>query len=89
MFYHKSLGETTSEFANRVSQLHNGAKTCACGKLDPMARGITRVLVGKKTKEMEKHLNSNKTYEFYIVPGISTDSDDIMGLIDIQSKNMI
>jgi len=88
MFYHKSVGETTSEFANRVSQLHNGAKTCACGKLDPMARGITRVLVGDKTKEMEKHLNSNKTYEFYIVPGISTDSDDIMGLIDNVSENI-
>ena len=82
MFYHKRVGETTSEFAKRISELHGGLKTCACGKLDPMARGMTRVLVGKETKQMDQHLQSDKIYEFYIVPGISTDSDDIMGLID-------
>ena len=88
MFYTKNTGETTSEFANRISQLHGGVKTCACGKLDPMARGITRVLIGEQTKQMEKHLSSDKTYEFYLVVGISTDSDDIMGLIDGSSNNI-
>ena len=88
MFYSKNTGETTSEFANRVSQLYGGVKTCACGKLDPMARGVTRVLIGNETKQMEKHLNSDKTYEFYLAIGISTDSDDIMGIIDNTSNNI-
>ena len=88
MFYTKNIGETTSEFANRVSKLNGGVRTCACGKLDPMARGVTRVLIGEQTKQMEKHLKSNKTYEFYIVPGISTKSDDIMGIIDNINTNI-
>ena len=51
MFYNKKIGETTSEFAKRISFLHNGKKTCACGKLDPMARGTTRVLIGDDTEK--------------------------------------
>jgi tRNA pseudouridine(55) synthase len=88
MFYHKNIGETTAEFSKRISLLHGGVKTCACGKLDPMARGITRVLIGSETKQMGQHLNSDKTYEFYIVPGISTGSDDIMGLIENSSHDI-
>ena len=49
MFYTKNIGETTSEFASRVSRINGGLKSCACGKLDPMARGITRVLIGEQT----------------------------------------
>ena len=78
----KRIGETTREFAKRISLKNNGEKVCICGKLDPMSRGITRILIGGETKLMKNYLNRDKIYEFSIVCGISTDSDDIMGLID-------
>ena len=88
MFYYKLIGETTSDFSKRVSSFNNGKKICICGKLDPMARGETKVLIGNEVKSMDKHLHSNKTYEFYICMGISTDSDDIMGNIENITYNI-
>ena len=79
--YYKHTGETTTEFIDRLCITYGHNKGCVCGKLDPMARGVTRILFDKDTKLMTKHLNSIKTYEFKLVLGISTDSDDIMGNI--------
>lgn len=79
--YYKHTGETTTEFIDRLCIIHGHEKGCVCGKLDPMSRGITKILFDNETKEMKKHLDSVKTYEFSIITGISTDSDDIMGNI--------
>ena len=91
---YKYVGETTSEFASRIRQIHHispSEKIAICGKLDPQAEGRTTVLIGDNTKYMSKYLQSNKTYEFFIVIGIATSSDDIMGRItettrDIEDK---
>lgn len=77
--YYKHTGETTTEFVDRLCITYGHNKGCVCGKLDPMARGITKVLFDKQTKEMTKHLNSIKTYEFEIIAGVSTNTDDVMG----------
>ena len=55
-------------------------KACYCGRLDPLARGKMLILEGNECKQMSKYLNNDKTYEFIIVFGMSTDTDDIMGL---------
>jgi len=84
MFAYKEFGETTKEFANRIrlqNDLPDNTKVAVCGKLDPQARGVTAILIGEDTKYMDQYLQSNKTYEFSIVVGISTESDDIMGKI--------
>lgn len=90
--YYKHTGETTTEFTDRLCIIHKHNKACVCGKLDPMSRGLTKILFDEDTKKMNKHLNSVKTYEFYIVAGISTSSDDIMGNIEtskpINSKQL-
>ena len=57
-------------------------KGCVCGKLDPMARGQLLVLLGDKCKEMPRHLNHRKEYEVDIVLGISTDTQDVLGMWD-------
>ena len=77
--YYKQTGETITEFIDRLCIIYSHNKACVCGKLDPMARGLTKVLFDKDTKQMHKYLNSIKTYEFQLMPGISTKSDDIMG----------
>ena len=85
MFCFKKVGETTREFANRIRAEHgvpDRQKVAICGKLDPQAEGVTRVLIGDQTSQFSHYLQSNKTYEFSIVMGISTTSDDIMGEIE-------
>jgi tRNA pseudouridine(55) synthase len=79
---YKNPGETTSEFSNRIKNKYNFTKVAICGKLDPMARGWTTVLGDNLTKNMDSYLTSDKEYEFEIVDGISTDSDDILGIIE-------
>jgi len=78
---YKKIGETTAELSSRIKKQYNAKKVAVCGKLDPMARGLTKVLLDDKTKLMEKYLTNNKTYEFKIVFNVKTDTDDIMGLI--------
>ena len=79
MYEYKRIGETTSEFANRIKDKINAKKICIIGKLDPMAHGYTKILT--ETKLMSLYLNSDKNYTFNIVIGFSTDTDDIMGKI--------
>lgn len=78
---YKRIGETTGDLSNRLKKEHGYKKVAICGKLDPMARGITNYLADDDTKQMQNYLNNIKTYEFDIVLGIKTDTDDIMGII--------
>lgn len=87
MFASKKCGETTKEFSDRIKKELDCKKVCICGKLDPMSRGITRILLDNDTKKMQQYLSSDKEYEFYIVPGISTKSDDILGEITFNDKS--
>jgi|TARA_B110000879_G_C11083606_1_gene475907 tRNA U55 pseudouridine synthase TruB len=57
-------------------------KCCYCGRLDPMAKGKMLFLEGEERKKMEHYLQCDKEYEFEIGLGISTDTDDILGMIE-------
>ena len=86
LIVYKKIGETTADLSNRIKEQHGAKKVAVCGKLDPMARGLTRVLLDDKTKLMEKYLTNDKTYEFKITFNIKTDTDDIMGIITDYNK---
>ena len=60
-------------------------KVCYCGRLDPMARGLVLLLVGDECKNMDKHLSHSKEYEFEIIFGLSSDTDDPMGNISFSN----
>ncbi len=49
------------------------------GRLDPMAEGLLLVLAGD-TKDKDEFLKLDKTYEFEILWGFSTDTYDVLGL---------
>ena len=83
----KKTGETTAQFSNRVKQAYGFKKLAICGKLDPMARGVTVVLPNEHTKLMNGYLTCDKEYEFSIIQGISTDSDDVLGNIMCVDNN--
>ena len=83
MFYIKESGNTMIQTMDKFKKENNiNDKVCYCGRLDPLARGLVLLLVGNECKNMSKYLDCNKEYEFEILFGISTDTDDPMGLIE-------
>ena len=85
MIGYKNIGETTKEFVDRVRRENNipsNVKVGICGKLDPQASGKMRILIDEDTKLMDHYQKASKIYEFDIVIGISTASDDIMGCVE-------
>lgn len=85
---YKNLGETPLECIERFRVGHPkyaGVKMTYLGRLDPMAEGLLLVLAGN-TKEREKYLSLDKTYEFEVLWGFETDSYDILGKLVGEGK---
>ena len=77
----KYAGMTMNIFIDNYKKKHNiTEKVCYSGRLDPMARGIVMLLSGNECKMMDIYNKKNKTYTFEIIFGLSTDTDDVMGL---------
>ncbi len=84
----KEVGETPLQVINRFRK-ENVSKNpeldflpiTYAGRLDPMAEGLLILLVGEHTKDKEKYLNLNKTYEFEVLWGFETDTLDLLGLV--------
>jgi len=58
-----------------------GVKGSVCGKLDPMASGKLLVLIGDECQKYHKsHQLWSKIYEVTVTVGITTDTDDILGI---------
>ena len=83
MFYVKEAGHTMIQTMDNFKKKNNiNTKICYCGRLDPLARGLVLLLVGDECKNMDKYLGTIKEYEFEILFGLSTDTDDPMGIIE-------
>jgi len=85
---YKKEGETPLECLLRFKTGHSQyskEKMTYLGRLDPMAEGLLLALAGN-TKEREKYLSLDKTYEFEVLWGFSTDTHDILGIIDSTSS---
>lgn len=59
---------------------------CYAGRLDPMAEGVLVVLAGEDCKNRKMYEDLPKTYEFEVLPGVATDTYDIMGMFTHQLK---
>ncbi len=80
------MGQTINMFKKE----NNILKCCYCGRLDPMARGQLLLLINDECKEMPKYLSHNKEYKFEIIFGLSTDTDDPLGILsDICETSVI
>lgn len=51
------------------------------GRLDPMASGKLLVLQGDECKVQEKYHGLDKEYEFEILFGVSSDTQDVLGIV--------
>lgn len=80
-YHYKEAGVTSADMAQELKRKLDISKICFCGRLDPMARGVMAFLVNEHCRQMNSFLHHDKTYQFEIICGISTDTDDVMGLI--------
>lgn len=80
----KKIGETPLEVLEawrlNYPSLANTPMAYA-GRLDPMASGKLLVLIGEECKHQENYHGLDKTYQFSVLFGVSSDSGDVLGLL--------
>jgi tRNA pseudouridine55 synthase len=57
-------------------------KLAYAGRLDPMAEGVLIILRGEACKARDTYLGLDKTYEFEVLFGVTSDTQDILGLVE-------
>ena len=89
---YKKMGETPLECLGRLqtdNPKYEDVKLTYAGRLDPMAEGELLVLVGEECKDKNKYLGLDKEYEFEVLFGFETDTNDILGLLQrVQSPEV-
>lgn len=86
---HKQVGETPLECIHWFKAQHPEyaeTKMTYLGRLDPMAEGLLLVLAGD-TREKEKYLAWDKTYEFEVLWGFTSDTYDILGVVESEGNS--
>jgi len=90
---HKRIGQTPLELLEEIRSNNpklKNEKMSYAGRLDPMAVGEMLIMVGKKeNSQREKYLKFDKTYEADILFGFSTDSHDLLGIVESISTKVI
>ncbi len=82
---YKQVGETPLEALERLrTEKPEYAESILsyAGRLDPLASGLLLVLVDEANKQREEYLHLDKIYDVEVLCGISTDTYDLLGLID-------
>ncbi len=82
LFIDKPAGLTSHDVVDRVRHLTGEKRVGHAGTLDPFATGLLIVGVGRNaTREMQKLVGLDKTYEAVFVLGATSDTDDRTGVI--------
>lgn len=72
--------QTIQLFKQKFPSYQN-EKMSYAGRLDPMASGLLILLIGEQNKKRNEFESLEKTYEFELLLGITTDTYDALGLI--------
>jgi len=70
---------TAATVVARVKRALDAQKAGHGGTLDPLATGILPLCLGEATKTVNFAMDSAKTYEFEVIWGVATDTDDSDG----------
>ncbi len=82
---YKKQGETPLERIKRFQEGfpdYQDIPMTYAGRLDPMAEGVLLVLSGEHTKKKEEYLSLDKEYEVDVLVGVSTDTGDVLGVVE-------
>lgn len=82
---YKEAGMTSFDVVAKVRKIMNTRAVGHTGTLDPNARGVLVIAVGKATKAISYMENDDKIYNAELTLGIKTDTEDIWG--EILEKN--
>ena len=89
-FRAEQMNLTKSKSDGNSVTLWNGVPMTYAGRLDPLAEGALLILIGEECKNKEKYLGLDKEYEVEIIFGVSTDTHDVLGLVDgVSEKAML
>lgn len=77
---YQPFGSSSHLLAQRVGK-SLGEKATHTGTLDPMAEGVLVVLTGEDRFQKAGYTQWQKTYQFQVLVGVSTDSHDLLGKI--------
>ena len=77
----KHEGITAAKVVARVKTVFNAAKAGHGGTLDPLATGVLPIALGWATKTVSFAMNVRKVYEFEVLWGARTDTDDRDGVL--------
>ena len=72
---------TSQDVTARLRRVFNTRRIGHGGTLDPMATGVLPVFVGRATRGVEFFEHAEKIYEATLRLGLSTDTEDITGIV--------
>lgn len=81
---YKAVGLTPLQVLDRLRAVfpeYAKTKLTYAGRLDPLAEGVMLVAVGDEVNNKAAYTKLDKTYEFELLYGFSTDTHDVMGLV--------
>ncbi len=81
---YKRIGFTPLQVLNEIRPYlseENSSRCTYAGRLDPMAEGWFHILWSGNAEEKQKLTSRKKVYEVEILLGVSTDTGDVLGLI--------
>jgi tRNA pseudouridine(55) synthase len=85
---HKEVGQTPLQCLEAYKMAHPEllrVPMAYAGRLDPMAEGALLVLQGDECKVQEKYHSLDKEYIFEVLFGVSSDTADVLGLLEMCS----
>lgn len=77
----KPAGMTSFAVVSKIRKIYKTQKIGHAGTLDPDARGVLPVCVGKATKVTEFLMDKTKTYRVGLLLGTATDTQDASGRV--------
>ena len=83
----KPAGVTSTAVVNKVKWALQAQKAGHAGTLDPDATGVLAVALGEATKTIPYITDALKCYQFRVVFGSATDTDDASGAVIATSAN--
>lgn len=81
---YKPAGLTPLQAIDKVRQMYpelQSERLSYAGRLDPMAEGLLILLRQEQNHHRDDFLTLDKIYEFEMLPGVATDTYDVMGKI--------